>query len=811
MKLRRIKQKMLLNKKLGISRKYLFYSICLCTLITFTSLCLPYISEDYFPVINVNSLKNRDFKANEASLIVLVVSRRDAFDRRETIRRTWASGHEHVYFVVSELYCPYPPENRVFGTCNWNNQPTVKEHIQYNLDKEKKITERLRNESNVVLLPITDVFEELPNLIKESYHWALRNHNSKWLLHVDDSFNVQVHTFKNYVISNFDTNENIIMMLLIQCISSLKHTSNPTYLTPFKCALNHVVSREVAEYLVDGLDAIFEYKYIENSSSIQVLDTPLIKSVHREEFGMMTLNGGCSNTAAIVLDLCIGYNMNTCLDGTTYSLSENPSDYLHSDRFDLIPKMVYAYFYVFKKQVPYAIRDAYLEHIRVWNNFREYCSMKEIWFDSKVACKEKNGSSDFISSFHKTIQNVKEFGFNPNISRIPVDKNGFINNGAHRLASSVVLSKQATFEHHKYKENSGWGYKHFKRLGLSENSFDLVLLEWIKIQLKLPDLNTLIDIVSVFSNDNSKDEKMRTIVKERCSKDNGIVYEKSVTITRKGAQQLISHMYGQQSWLETKIEHMLSRFTHSTFTVLFLFVYTKRSTDLVKCKHEIRKLYNDKIFKSTAHIPDSKEENLILAEMILNPNSIQFLNYADNAPDCELIAKEIASRLSTAPIKTLPGIYIGTDDVMIDSGSVLGFFDLRRRTDVDLLFLNDIDKSILGNHNGIPIQAHAFKFNSIPKERAWGEYHFSTTGPQNQYDLFYDPQNYGYCYGLKFVSLKQLVRYKKHRNEPNKDSYDVDLINILLDTLSIPNKCPNLHGKLVHSVIVYLTYLLYAR
>ncbi|XP_045159501.2 uncharacterized protein LOC123524940 isoform X1 [Mercenaria mercenaria] len=487
-------------------------------------------------------------------------------------------------------------------------------------------------------------------------------------------------------------------------------------------------------------------------------------------------NNSQSNQAAIVITRNQSSNEDT--------LFENPSNYLQSKRFDLIFKMVYAYFYVYKERIPKVIQDAYAEHIRVWNNFKEHCLGKEFWFDGNIPCKEKVSKSDFILSFHKTIETIKTSGFNSSMSRIPIDNVGFLLNGAHRISASVILSKNACFEHHSYKQRFfNWGYKFFKGRGLSEKTSDMVMLEWMKIQLKLPYLNTLVFIVSVFSNNRGKDDAMRKIVKERCSKDNGILYEREINFTQSGMWQLFAHMYGQQAWLETEIQQMVSKF-NSTFTVVFLFIYAKSNRALDQCQNEIRKLYSDKLFKYTVHIPDTAEENLILAEMILNPNSIQFMNYAKKAFDCKLIAKEVASRSSIAPISTLPGIYVVRDDVMIDSGTVLGFFDLRRRTDVDLLFLHGIDKALLGNDHGILIQAHAFKNNPISKGRAWGEDHFSHSGATDKWDLFYNPKNYGYCYGIKFVSLKQLVRYKMKRNEPKKDLVDVELINELLETIS---------------------------
>ena len=117
---------------------------------------------------------------------------------------------------------------------------------------------------------------------------------------------------------------------------------------------------------------------------------------------------------------------------------------------------------------------------------------------------------------------------------------------------------------------------------------------------------------------------------------------------------------------------------------------------------------------------------------------------------------------------------------MIDSGSVLNLFDLRKRTYIGILFLNEIDISILGNYRGVNIQAHTFK-DAISPGRAWGEDYLSQV-VKTKWDLFYDPSNYGFCYGIKIVSLKQLIRYKIKRAEV-KDKNDVVLLNGLVGVI----------------------------
>jgi hypothetical protein len=111
---------------------------------------------------------------------------------------------------------------------------------------------------------------------------------------------------------------------------------------------------------------------------------------------------------------------------------------------------------------------------------------------------------------------------------------------------------------------------------------------------------------------------------------------------------------------------------------------------------------------------------------------------------------------------------------MLDSGTVLDFNGIRKGTYVDVLFLGNVDKIILGKFNGVQYQAHAFASNVVGNTRPWDEDHLS--GTKTKWDLFYDPGSYGYCYGITFLSLSQITRYKSKRKEPNTDDYDIKLI-----------------------------------
>ena len=460
---------------------------------------------------------------------------------------------------------------------------------------------------------------------------------------------------------------------------------------------------------------------------------------------------------------------------------EKADIYLHANRFDLIIKIVYMYFHVVIKHVPQCILLSYTEHIRVWNGFKETCNDKNPRMNGYYrSCKPKTSKEEFLKSYHKLVDNLRDYGFNSSKSSIPVDVNGVLINGAHRLSSSIVLSQSVCVQHLSYKKDFTVNYKYFHSRGLQKSVIEMVVLEYLKIQLHL-NLTSQVTILSLFSKDEKKEKTMRSILRNKCSRDGFIVYEKDVFVTKLGMKQLIIHMYGLQTWIQAKINNMKDIFSKLDLArVRFFFFFGRNSTELKDCKNEIRMLYNDINFKSSVHIPDTPHETLMLAEMILNNSSLQLINNGKHTDKCLDVVTEISKNSFLTPINTLPSLYQSRQDIMLDSGIVLDFYGIRKGTDVDILFLYNVDNTIIGNYNGVQYEAHAFASNVVGDTRPWGEDHLSSN--VTKWDLFYNPGNYGYCYGIKFVSLSQISRYKSKRKEPTKDEYDIKLIQSFMKT-----------------------------
>jgi hypothetical protein len=55
-------------------------------------------------------------------------------------------------------------------------------------------------------------------------------------------------------------------------------------------------------------------------------------------------------------------------------------------------------------------------------------------------------------------------------------------------------------------------------------------------------------------------------------------------------------------------------------------------------------LYNDRNFKSSAHISDTPRETLILAEMILNNSSLQLIDNGKHTDTCLDVVTDISKK-----------------------------------------------------------------------------------------------------------------------------------------------------------------------
>jgi len=444
-------------------------------------------------------------------------------------------------------------------------------------------------------------------------------------------------------------------------------------------------------------------------------------------------------------------------------------------RFDIVVETTYAIF-LHRGNVPTFVQSMYTRHLEACNTFQEHCVFvgQKTWLDATTSCVVKTMGRDLQQTF-ATLNSIALESFDRTKVQISTTSAGLPLNGTHEIASAIALGLSAvTVQRDSIKpvDNINWDFAHFARRGFEDLYADFAMLQWT---LHVAKTRTVVFWPEAAAN-TQKMTKARTIV-QNCG---NVLYEKSVSVNRDGLHSFALHAYGDQKWLSSKTKQLQMGFRRQDEKrpVVVMFILPTSSKHLRSCKVALRSHFDLPNPKSSVHISDYHDEAVLIAEMVLNANSAFFLNHHKHS-DCQKVAVELASRLTSSSVQ--PGLYVLPQDIMVDSGAVMSFFGLRKFNDVDLLFERRVNHNLLGERNGISVQPHTFKTTEWGAE-TWGEYHF-VGSCKDVGDLFHDPANYGYCHGLKFVSLPQLVRYKENRRAMVKDEDDVAMIQTFLSWL----------------------------
>ena len=772
---------------------------------------------------------NETLSGENCSLMVLVLSARENFASRQRIRTSWKhQGSSCIHFMVGDDFCEVPWSMRKEWTCEERDESepdmaAQKHHDSVQSEVQACLQHEAEENGDVVFLPLKDYYKNLPRKLKESYLWALQSSSATWFLKVDDDVFVDVGRLQDYLCSLDQQHLTVLGRVWNQ--SKVRRSGKwaeykyreremDARYPPFPVgSFGYVVSRDLATEVVD-MDGT-EYQGEDVSLGIWLDESPMAdhliwiseagfandapvwfgkqKLVRDPDADVMVLSHSKQgNRLQDELYWCPGAHKLMTHDTkedkasgndmSSQELTVHHMDPLRLDignRFDIVVKAIYAIFRHRAEDghVPEFVASMYNRHLEVWNNFKEPCTFRgeADWFDATKPCIMKSTAKDFQNSFSTIIESIAQNGFDTKQSLVPVTTAGFPLNGAHRVATAIALGLptmpvQQVMSTNHYK----WGHAFFASKGYQDIYADFAMLQWT---LHVDATSTVLFWPEAAS-DQAKMASARIMVKELCGE---VLYEKTIFVNRKGLGNLCLHAYGEQEWLLAKVHQLQSScdWKEAMRPVSVFFVLPKSSEALRLCKHTLRSHFALSNFKSSVHIPDHHEEAVLVAEMTLNSNSVLFLNRHDGT-SCHEVACELATRMRMSAVN--PASYVLPQTIMVDSGAVMSFFGLRKLTDVDLLFQGDLDESLLGAERGIFVDAHSFEYNRrVPTERAWGAEHLSNCSAR---DLFSDPKYYGYCHGLKYISLQQLVRYKQLRAEPNKDREDVRSIKMFFFRLA---------------------------
>jgi hypothetical protein len=400
----------------------------------------------------------------------------------------------------------------------------------------------------------------------------------------------------------------------------------------------------------------------------------------------------------------------------------NSNELLTSNRLDVVFKILYL---KFKQLNLNDLADQiYNKHIEIMTNgiFTEPNSQKKTLIDYKEI-------------FKKTFTSIKKEGFNKHISQIPISNDGSITNGSHRLASSIFLNKKV-YTTENFERSHNYDYKFFKERGMSINLIELAVLNYIQLSknnymaIIWPSADKKIDYLNYF-------EK--------------VIFEKKITFNVNGAHNFVSQVYREHNWVGSfedgyngSIVKVSETFKNYSFLHI-VFFENDNFDEVIKLKDKLRNIF--KIDKSSVHITDNNQETNDLAKLLLNENSIHFLNHAKPNKYGSVYNKLKKFK------NILDSEAINLNEIILAGSTSLGVYGLREINDIDYLSSNpNLLKYGIDNHNSELV-------------------HYGKTINE----LIYNPKHHFYFNGFKFISMESLKKFKLKRDEI-KDKLDVLLI-----------------------------------
>lgn len=427
------------------------------------------------------------------------------------------------------------------------------------------------------------------------------------------------------------------------------------------------------------------------------------------------------------------------LDGPVRRSRVDAIELLTSQRFDIAAKHLYARHRAWGVESVFA-RALYGEHIRAF---------------SGGTFKEGDGSKhhlgDYLRSFGEVLDSVADRGFDRETSLVPVGTGRVVVDGSHRVAACLfhgVPVETAGFE----MTANAYDSRYFRKRGLGEKWCDAIALEYCRLKRE-------VHVAVVFPAAAGRDEEIRAVL----GLAGPVVFEKAVRLNRRGALNLVAEVYRGEPWLGT----LANGFPGARGKAdpcfegqgpLRVFLFECHSPEKVRqAKAAIRDLFG--IGNHSVHINDRHDQALHLARLLLNRNSVHFLNHARPR------YLERFQRHLDRYREWLSGSGADPERFCVDGSAVLAAYGLRDAQDLDILHHGEVDFSAvepaINSHNG-----HA--------------HHHGVARDQ----ILFDPDFHFHYGGLKFASV-DVLRAMKARRDEGKDRKDVAAMDGLSATAQL--------------------------
>ena len=415
-----------------------------------------------------------------------------------------------------------------------------------------------------------------------------------------------------------------------------------------------------------------------------------------------------------------------------HNLSTNSAKniFLASNRFDLIFK----YLYIANKEnyqnKNNCFINAYLHSIKIFNNFHEREPLK-------------SSPEDFINSFDNLITSIKNTGFDSSKSKIPVDKNYEILNGAHRLTTAFFFNKKITLEI-KDEPATTFDYNFFNSNFINKDIADLGALEFVK-------LNKKTFIVNIHS---CVDTKLDSKIEKLITRHSKIYYKKNINLNENAYFYLKKINYGHEPWaIENDYKKLKEHAIQSMgpHPLRAYVIICKDIQDTVNIKKEVRSFLNRG--NQPIHINDSHYEAVLLSQLYFNNNSIEVINKIKSSKHLEKL-----DSLLIEFKKYIKDNSLDSNNFCITGSSLLAICGMRSPKDLDFIHFD---------HAPPPSNKDIASHNETQ----------SIYYTKSIDDIILDSNNHFYYSGIKFVKPLLIREMKFKRSNSKKDLFDIKLID----------------------------------
>lgn len=393
------------------------------------------------------------------------------------------------------------------------------------------------------------------------------------------------------------------------------------------------------------------------------------------------------------------------------------------NRFDILIKLAYLHY---KDKSPEYANFLYDQHI--------ICFGAGTYSEPEKS--HKNSLDAFLSDFNDIERDIAANGFQPDLSLIPLARDGSILNGAHRVAAAIFHNKKINVVKLDVPPSD-----------FSLNFFVKNCIHWSVVSSALEllsEYNKNIRVAIIWP-------KAKNLIQYR---PENIYAEKTINLSLKEMCGFIRQVYVGEQWLgkpgndySGAQNKALNCFSEGE--KLRVIVFEKQpDQDLLITKEDFRAIA--KLGKHSLHISDNVTDTMQVVNFVFNENSLEFLKIEDSSYDShkDQTLNNFYNRVTQSNLNI--------SDILVDSGTALEVYGIRTANDLDVISSHskhDISNLGLGWHN-----EEYDRLQLPPLEYLSNPAHF----------LWYNR--------IKVMAINTIRNFKSYRAE-EKDMLDVALID----------------------------------